>query len=616
MALLQISEPGMSAAPHQRRLAAGIDLGTTHSLVATVRSGVAETLPDSEGRHLLPSVVRYGAGVPTVGWQPRAEAALFPAQTIMSVKRLLGRSLADIQQRYPHLPYLFQASVNVLPLIGTDKGAVNPIQVSAEILRVLSARARQTLGGELDGVVITVPAYFDDAQRQSTKDAARLAGLTVLRLLNEPTAAAIAYGLDSGREGVIAVYDLGGGTFDISILRLSRGVFEVLATGGDSALGGDDFDSLLADWLRSQAGLPANLDVKLQRRITDAAIAAKIALSSADRVDVQIDGWKCEVTRDQFAALIAPLIKRTLTACRRALKDAGVGKDDILQVVLVGGSTRVPSVRDGVAAFFERRPLADLDPDRVVALGAAIQADILAGNKPDSEMLLLDVIPLSLGLETMGGLVEKIIPRNTTIPVARAQEFTTFKDGQTAMTIQVLQGEREQVSDCRSLARFSLRGIPPLPAGGAHIRVTFQVDADGLLSVTAMEKSTGVAASIQVKPSYGLTDGEIAGMINDSLAHAQDDVHIRRLAEQKVEGARVLESLHGALAADGGLLASAERLAIDHARSSLQIKLADTDAAAIEAAIIQLDQLTRDFAARRMDASIRRALAGHSVDEV
>ena len=616
MALLQISEPGMSAAPHQRRLAAGIDLGTTHSLVATVRSGVAETLPDSEGRHLLPSVVRYGAGVPTVGWQPRAEAALFPAQTIMSVKRLLGRSLADIQQRYPHLPYLFQASENGLPLIGTDKVAVNPIQVSAEILRVLSARARQTLGGELDGVVITVPAYFDDAQRQSTKDAARLAGLTVLRLLNEPTAAAIAYGLDSGREGVIAVYDLGGGTFDISILRLSRGVFEVLATGGDSALGGDDFDSLLADWLRSQAGLPANLDVKLQRRITDAAIAAKIALSSADRVDVQIDGWKCEVTRDQFAALIAPLIKRTLTACRRALKDAGVGKDDILQVVLVGGSTRVPSVRDGVAAFFERRPLADLDPDRVVALGAAIQADILAGNKPDSEMLLLDVIPLSLGLETMGGLVEKIIPRNTTIPVARAQEFTTFKDGQTAMTIQVLQGEREQVSDCRSLARFSLRGIPPLPAGGAHIRVTFQVDADGLLSVTAMEKSTGVAASIQVKPSYGLTDGEIAGMINDSLAHAQDDVHIRRLAEQKVEGARVLESLHGALAADGGLLASAERLAIDHARSSLQIKLADTDAAAIEAAIIQLDQLTRDFAARRMDASIRRALAGHSVDEV
>jgi molecular chaperone HscA len=616
MALLQISEPGMSAAPHQRRLAAGIDLGTTHSLVATVRSGVAETLPDSEGRHLLPSVVRYGAGVPTVGWQPRAEAALFPAQTIMSVKRLLGRSLADIQQRYPHLPYLFQASENGLPLIGTDKGAVNPIQVSAEILRVLSARARQTLGGELDGVVITVPAYFDDAQRQSTKDAARLAGLTVLRLLNEPTAAAIAYGLDSGREGVIAVYDLGGGTFDISILRLSRGVFEVLATGGDSALGGDDFDSLLADWLRSQAGLPANLDVKLQRRITDAAIAAKIALSSADRVDVQIDGWQCEVTRDQFAALIAPLIKRTLTACRRALKDAGVGKDDILQVVLVGGSTRVPSVRDGVAAFFERRPLADLDPDRVVALGAAIQADILAGNKPDSEMLLLDVIPLSLGLETMGGLVEKIIPRNTTIPVARAQEFTTFKDGQTAMTIQVLQGEREQVSDCRSLARFSLRGIPPLPAGGAHIRVTFQVDADGLLSVTAMEKSTGVAASIQVKPSYGLTDGEIAGMINDSLAHAQDDVHIRRLAEQKVEGARVLESLHGALAADGGLLASAERLAIDHARSSLQIKLADTDAAAIEAAIIQLDQLTRDFAARRMDASIRRALAGHSVDEV
>ncbi|EPH7220825.1 MULTISPECIES: Fe-S protein assembly chaperone HscA [Serratia] len=616
MALLQISEPGLSAAPHQRRLAAGIDLGTTNSLVATVRSGQAETLADEQGRHLLPSVVHYQADAQRVGWEARQQAAQDPANTVSSIKRMMGRSLADVQQRYPNLPYQFQASDNGLPLIVTAAGAVNPVGVSADILRALSARAQAALEGELDGVVITVPAYFDDAQRQGTKDAARLAGLHVLRLLNEPTAAAIAYGLDSGQEGVIAVYDLGGGTFDISILRLSRGVFEVLATGGDSALGGDDFDHLLADWLREQAGVADRSDHGVQRQLLDAAIAAKIALSDADSVRVEVAGWQGEVTRAQFEALIAPLVKRTLMACRRALKDAGVAADEVLEAVMVGGSTRVPLVREQVGAFFGRTPLTSIDPDKVVAIGAAIQADILVGNKPDSDMLLLDVIPLSLGLETMGGLVEKVIPRNTTIPVARAQEFTTFKDGQSAMMIHVLQGERELVQDCRSLARFTLRGLPPLPAGGAHIRVTFQVDADGLLSVTAMEKSTGVEASIQVKPSYGLSDNEIAGMIKDSMANAQSDVGARKLAEQRVEAARVLESLQGALATDAALLSEAESQAIAAATQALQQAAQGEDPAAIEDAIKTLDAQTQDFAARRMDASIRRALAGHSVDEV
>ncbi|CAI1030854.1 Fe-S protein assembly chaperone HscA [Serratia proteamaculans] len=616
MALLQISEPGLSAAPHQRRLAAGIDLGTTNSLVATVRSGQAETLADAQGRDLLPSVVHYQADTLRVGWDARQQAAQDPANTISSIKRMMGRSLADVQQRYPNLPYQFQASDNGLPMIVTAAGAVNPVGVSADILRALAERAKTALEGELDGVVITVPAYFDDAQRQGTKDAARLAGLHVLRLLNEPTAAAIAYGLDSGQEGIIAVYDLGGGTFDISILRLSRGVFEVLATGGDSALGGDDFDHLLADWLREQAGVAERSDHGVQRQLLDAAIAAKIALSDADSTVVEIAGWQGEVTRAQFDALIATLVKRTLMACRRALKDAGVSAEEVLEVVMVGGSTRVPLVREQVGTFFGRTPLTSIDPDKVVAIGAAIQADILVGNKPDSDMLLLDVIPLSLGLETMGGLVEKVIPRNTTIPVARAQEFTTFKDGQSAMMIHVLQGERELVQDCRSLARFSLRGLPPLPAGGAHIRVTFQVDADGLLSVTAMEKSTGVEASIQVKPSYGLSDAEIAGMIKDSMANAQSDVGARMLAEQRVEASRVLESLQGALASDAVLLSEAESTAIPAAVEALQLATQGTDPAAIEAAIKTLDAQTQDFAARRMDASIRRALAGHSVDEV
>ncbi|HCM9478885.1 TPA: Fe-S protein assembly chaperone HscA [Enterobacter roggenkampii] len=616
MALLQISEPGLSAAPHQRRLAVGIDLGTTNSLVATVRSGQAETLADEQGRHLLPSVVHYQQQGHAVGYDARANAARDPANTISSVKRMMGRSLADIQTRYPHLPYQLQASENGLPMIATAAGLLNPIRVSADILKALAERATATLGGDLDGVVITVPAYFDDAQRQGTKDAARLAGLHVLRLLNEPTAAAIAYGLDSGQEGVIAVYDLGGGTFDISILRLSRGVFEVLATGGDSALGGDDFDHLLADYIREQAGIADRSDARVQRELLDAAIDAKIALSDAPSASVNVAGWQGEITRDQFNDLIAPLVKRTLLACRRALKDAGVEADEVLEVVMVGGSTRVPLVRERVGEFFGRTPLTAIDPDKVVAVGAAIQADILVGNKPDSEMLLLDVIPLSLGLETMGGLVEKVIPRNTTIPVARAQEFTTFKDGQTAMSIHVMQGERELVQDCRSLARFALRGIPALPAGGAHIRVTFQVDADGLLSVTAMEKSTGVESSIQVKPSYGLTDGEIASMIQDSMSYAEQDVKARMLAEQKVEAARVLESLNGALAADAALLSAAERQVIDEAAARLSAVAVGDDADAIEEAIKNVDKQTQDFAARRMDKSVRVALKGQSVDEV
>ena len=616
MALLQISEPGLSAAPHQRRLAVGIDLGTTNSLVATVRSGQAETLADEQGRHLLPSVVHYQQQGHAVGFDARANAARDPANTISSVKRMMGRSLADIQTRYPHLPYQLQASENGLPMIATAAGLLNPIRVSADILKALAERATATLGGDLDGVVITVPAYFDDAQRQGTKDAARLAGLHVLRLLNEPTAAAIAYGLDSGQEGVIAVYDLGGGTFDISILRLSRGVFEVLATGGDSALGGDDFDHLLADYIREQAGISDRSDARIQRELLDAAIDAKIALSDAQTVTVNVAGWQGDITRDQFNDLIAPLVKRTLLACRRALKDAGVEASEVLEVVMVGGSTRVPLVRERVGEFFGHTPLTSIDPDKVVAVGAAIQADILVGNKPDSEMLLLDVIPLSLGLETMGGLVEKVIPRNTTIPVARAQEFTTFKDGQTAMSIHVMQGERELVQDCRSLARFALRGIPALPAGGAHIRVTFQVDADGLLSVTAMEKSTGVESSIQVKPSYGLTDGEIASMIQDSMSYAEQDVKARMLAEQKVEAARVLESLNGALAADAALLSAAERQVIDDAAARLSAVAVGDDADAIEEAIKNVDKQTQDFAARRMDKSVRVALKGQSVDEV
>lgn len=615
MALLQIAEPGQSAAPHQHKRAVGIDLGTTNSLVAAVRSGHADTLCDEQGRDLLPSVVHYQVDVIRVGFDAKREASLDPHNTIVSAKRMMGKALADIDTRQQ--PYQFVAADNGMPQLQTRQGLVNPVQVSAEILKKLAERGAAALGGELDGVVITVPAYFDDAQRQGTKDAARLAGLHVLRLLNEPTAAAIAYGLDSGQEGVIAVYDLGGGTFDISILRLHRGVFEVMATGGDSALGGDDFDHLLADWIKAQAGLSGQLDASTQRQLLDVAAAVKHGLTDTDLVPCAFAGWQGEVSRHLFEELITPLVKRTLLACRRALRDAGLEQVEVLEVVMVGGSTRVPLVRERVGEFFQRTPLTSIDPDKVVAIGAAIQADILVGNKPDAEMLLLDVIPLSLGLETMGGLAEKVIPRNTTIPVARAQEFTTFKDGQTAMAIHVVQGERELVADCRSLARFTLTGIPPMAAGAAHIRVTFQVDADGLLSVSAMEKSSGVQAEIQVKPSYGLGEEDILTMLSASIANAQQDMDARMLAEQQVEADRVVESLNAALAADGdALLSTAERAAIDSAITHLLSVRAAGTTNQIKDAIEAADAVSGEFAARRMDASIRKVLTGQNVNKV
>lgn len=623
MVLLQISEPGQSPQPHQKKRAVGIDLGTTNSLVATVRSGMAECLPDEQGRMLLPSAVHYYRdGVSCLGYEALEHNIADPLNTLTSVKRFMGRGVDDVKRLGDQLPYKFaEASAGRqggMPLFVTAAGKISPVQASAELLRSLERRAELALDGDLDGAVITVPAYFDEAQRQATKDAATLAGIKVLRLLNEPTAAAIAYGLDEGEEGVIAVYDLGGGTFDISVLRLSRGVFEVLATGGDSALGGDDLDRAVAEWLRQQAGWESDLSPTRQRQLLEQAKRAKELLSDTGQVELELDAWRGALDREGLNSLIDPLIDKSLRACRRTLKDAGIAVEDVRNVVLVGGSTRSPRVREKVAQFFDREPLCRINPDQVVAMGAALQAEVLVGNKSGDDMLLLDVIPLSLGIETLGGLMEKIIHRNTTIPVAKAQEFTTFKDGQTAMAVHILQGERELVDNCRSLARFELRGIPPMVAGAAKIRVTYQVDADGLLSVSARELTSGVESRIEVKPSYGLDESQITQMLSDSFSHAREDMQARALREQQVEAQRMLEDLAAALQADGeALLDVDERQCLHKAMSELQALLAETgDHRALARKIESVGKTSEEFAARRMDASIKRALAGHSLDEI
>jgi len=616
--LLQISEPGIKA-PKPRRIAVGIDLGTTHSLVATVRDQRPLVLEDAEGRVLLPSVVHYRAdrrvdvGYDAMVWQNDD-----PENTFVSVKRYMGRGRDDLPERNG-VPYRFADAPGMVQF-ETQAGTVSPVQVSAEILKTLRERAVRTLGDEIGGAVITVPAYFDEAQRQATKDAAKLAGLEVFRLLNEPTAAAVAYGLDQGAEGVYAVYDLGGGTFDISILKLTRGIFEVLATNGDPALGGDDFDRTIYDWLLRETGIPTPAAGDARRLLT-AARAAKERLSEQATAPISAplsNGTvvKANLSRETFDSLAADLVKRTLAPVRKALRDADLSIGDIKGVVLVGGATRMPCIRTAVAEFFRQPPLVDLDPDKVVAIGAALQANALAGNRAGDDWLLLDVIPLSLGLETMGGLTEKIIPRNSTLPVARAQEFTTWKDGQTAMSIHVVQGERELVGECRSLARFELRGIPPMVAGAARVRVTFQVDADGLLSVSAAEQTSGVEAKIEVKPSYGLNDGDIARMIEDSYRHAQDDIEARRLREQKVEAVRLLEATEAALAEDGGLLSADELAVITQGMQVLRDAAEGADWEAIKKAADALNEASVEFAGRRMDYSIKKALTGQKLEEL
>jgi molecular chaperone HscA len=618
VALLQISEPGGAPDPHQRRIAVGIDLGTTHSLVAAVRHGVAECLPDETGQVILPSAVRYlPGGGRRIGAAALADAALDARNTIVSVKRFMGRGLADIARR-EKLPYDFVDAPGMVKLNTVD-GVKSPVEVSAEILAALRQRAEDTFDDDVFGAVITVPAYFDDAQRQATKDAAQLAGLHVLRLINEPTAAAIAYGLENGAEGLYAVYDLGGGTFDVSLLRLSAGVFEVVATGGDSALGGDDFDAALAEWALAEAGREAQTPQD-RRAILLAARAAKEKLSSVDHVVLAcpLAGGELavRVDRARLEAIARPLVARTLAAVRKVLRDARTDLSEVKGVVLVGGSTRMPIVREAVRGLFGREPLVNLNPDEVVALGAAIQAHALAGNAGADELLLLDVIPLSLGLETMGGLVEGIIPRNSTIPTARAQDFTTFKDGQTAMAIHVVQGERDLVADCRSLARFELRGIPPMAAGAARVRVTFQVDADGLLAVSAREEGSGVQAQISVKPSYGLGDDEIARMLQDGFATAEADMHERRVREARVEAERMLLATRSALAADADLLRAEERTSIESLLTALEQARESADVPRIDAAVEALARGTEAFAAERMNRGIRRALEGRRVDDV